>query len=344
LRKPISLRRLRGVLAGVKFPPIDEKNRADNCFAKLKGQSRALQLLRTHIEKVAPTTATVLLVGESGTGKEIAAEAIHLAGPRFDRPFVPVNCGAISPNLIESELFGHQKGSFTGADQAHQGYFDRAQGGTLFLDEITEMPAELQVRLLRVLESGYFTPVGGQQDCKADVRIIAATNRNPELAVSSGLLREDLFHRLSVFPLELPPLRDRDDDVILLAQHFLDELNASNHTAKRFAPDIADTLRRHPWPGNIRELRNYVYRNYILADNELSASLNPFEMVLAPQTGAEISVPIGMSLADANRQIILETLRQSDGVKKHAAQVLGISAKTLYNKLEEYGYKDEQDS
>ncbi len=344
LRKPISLRRLRSVLSSVKYPPAHQTLRADNCFAKLKGESRALQLLRSHIEKVAPTMATVLLVGESGTGKEIAAEAIHLAGPRFACPFVPVNCGAISPNLIESELFGHEKGSFTGADHEHQGYFDRAQTGTLFLDEITEMPAELQVRLLRVLESGYFTPVGGHQEVKADVRIVAATNRNPEHAVANGLLREDLYHRLSVFPLELPPLRDRDDDVVLLARHFLDELNTSNGTAKRFAPEIVDTLRRHSWPGNIRELRNYVYRNYILADNDLCAGQHPFEMVLAPPSGAEIAVPVGMSLADANRQIILETLRQSGGVKTHAAQVLGISTKTLYNKLEAYGYKDEETS
>lgn len=339
LRKPISLNRLRAVLTTARnrkaesgSPPTHE------CFARLKGTSRAVQLLRTYIHKVAPTHATVLLVGESGTGKEIAAEAIHLASPRYDQAFVPVNCGAISPNLIESELFGHEKGSFTGADRDHKGYFDRAQGGTLFLDEITEMSAELQVRLLRVLETGSFMPVGGNQEIQADVRVIAATNRNPEHAVAQGLLREDLYHRLSVFPLELPPLRDRDDDVVLLAQHFLDELNAEHGTDKRFAPDIEEMLRRYAWPGNIRELRNYVYRSYILADDEIQGEFNPLERSLAFQGGTEIAVPVGIPLADANRQIILETLKQTGGAKKQAAQILGISTKTLYKKLDEYGY------
>lgn len=342
LRKPISLRRLRSVLAAVKCSPANANLlRAENCFAKLRGESRAIELLRVHIEKVAPTMATVLLVGESGTGKELAAEAIHLAGPRFEQAFIPVNCGAISKNLIESELFGHEKGSFTGADSDHQGFFHRAQGGTLFLDEITEMPAELQVRLLRVLESGYFTPVGGQQEVKADARIIAATNRNPELAVDAGVLREDLYHRLSVFPLELPPLRDRGDDVILLADYFLAKLNEEHASNKRFGPNFSDILRQHSWPGNIRELKNYIYRSYILADDELSAGLDPFEMVLAPQEGEQVSVPVGMTLAEANREIILETLRLNGGVKKRTAEVLGISTKTLYNKLEEYGYLDE---
>jgi len=339
LLKPVSLRRLRGVLSELKLMlqqhPLPG---ASDCFAKMIGKSRAMQLLCAHIEKVAPTQATVLLVGESGTGKELAAEAIHLASPRHQKPFLPVNCGAISPNLIESELFGHEKGSFTGADRQHKGYFERARGGTLFLDEITEMSMELQVRLLRVLETGRFMRVGTHEEIVADVRVIAATNRNPEQAVADGTLREDLYHRLSVFPLELPPLRDREDDIILLADGFLQKLNQENGTAKTFAPEAVKAMRDYSWPGNIRELRNYVYRSYILADEVIKGDFNAFELHgHSAGWGFEILVPVGVPLADANRQLILATLKQCGGVKKAAAEMLGISLKTLYNRLEEYG-------
>lgn len=338
LLKPISLRRLRGVLAELKTMQHHPEPGASNCFDKMIGNSRAIQLLCAHIEKVAPTQATVLLVGESGTGKELAAEAIHLASPRHQKPFMPINCGAISPNLIESELFGHEKGSFTGADRQHKGYFERARGGTLFLDEITEMSMELQVRLLRVLETGRFMRVGTHEEITADVRVIAATNRNPEQAVSNGTLREDLYHRLSVFPLELPPLRERDDDVVLLAEHFLQKLNEEGRTHKHFAPEALKAMREYSWPGNIRELRNYVYRSYILADDIVKGDFNSFELEShAPGWGSEILVPVGVPLADANRQLILATLKQCGGVKKTAAEMLGISLKTLYNRLEEYG-------
>ena len=339
LLKPVSLRRLRGVLSELKLMlqqhPLPG---ASDCFAKMIGKSRAMQLLCAHIEKVAPTQATVLLVGESGTGKELAAEAIHLASPRHQKPFLPVNCGAISPNLIESELFGHEKGSFTGAERQHKGYFERARGGTLFLDEITEMSMELQVRLLRVLETGRFMRVGTHEEFVADVRVIAATNRNPEQAVADGTLREDLYHRLSVFPLELPPLRDREDDIILLADGFLQKLNQENGTAKTFAPEAVKAMRDYSWPGNIRELRNYVYRSYILADEVIKGDFNAFELHgHSAGWGFEILVPVGVPLADANRQLILATLKQCGGVKKAAAEMLGISLKTLYNRLEEYG-------
>ncbi|HWL29379.1 MAG TPA: sigma-54 dependent transcriptional regulator [Burkholderiaceae bacterium] len=339
LLKPVSLRRLRGVLSELKSMlqqhPLPGSS---NCFAKMVGKSRAVQLLCAHIEKVAPTQATVLLVGESGTGKELAAEAIHLASPRHEKPFMPINCGAISPNLIESELFGHEKGSFTGADRQHKGYFERARGGTLFLDEITEMSMELQVRLLRVLETGRFMRVGTHEEIVADVRVIAATNRNPEQAVSNGTLREDLYHRLSVFPLELPPLREREEDIILLAEHFLQKLNEEGRTAKTFAPEALKAMREYSWPGNIRELRNYVYRSYILADDVITGDFNTFELQAhSGGWGTEILVPVGVPLADANRQLILATLKQCGGVKKAAAEMLGISLKTLYNRLEEYG-------
>jgi len=339
LQKPVSLRRLKTILAEIKgVVQSKPESVAGAAFEKIIGKSPALNMLRGHIEKVAPTSATVLLIGESGTGKELAAEAIHLASARHAKPFMPVNCGAISPNLIESELFGHEKGSFTGADRRHKGYFERATGGTLFLDEITEMSMELQVRLLRVLESGRFMRVGTHTEIEADVRVVAATNRNPEQAVQEGALREDLYHRLSVFPIRLPPLRERDDDVLLLAQHFLDELNASEKTAKRFSPEALSAMRTYQWPGNVRELRNFVYRSYILADEVIKGDFNAFDLVeKTPSQGPEILVPVGVPLADANRQLILATLKQCGGVKKLAAETLGISIKTLYNRLEEYG-------
>src|SRR5690606_32764936 len=226
LTKPIGLRRLRGILGELKTmaPPVarprEEGDVNQTPFARIVGKSPAIQLLCAHIEKVAPTQATVLLVGESGTGKELAAEAIHLASPRHKKPFMAVNCGAISPNLIESELFGHEKGAFTGADKQHKGYFERADGGTLLLDEITEMSMAMQGLLLAVLETTRFMRAGTQEENADNVRVVAATTRNPEQAVAKGSLREDLYHRWSVFPLVLPPLRERGDDILLIADHF----------------------------------------------------------------------------------------------------------------------------
>jgi DNA-binding NtrC family response regulator len=338
LRKPVSLHRVRALLGELKSLLYERPEPGSNdCLAKMVGKSRAMQLLCAHIEKVAPTRATVLLVGESGTGKELAAEAIHLASPRYQKPFMPINCGAISPNLIESELFGHEKGSFTGADRQHKGYFEQAQGGTLFLDEFTEMSMSLQIRLLRVLETGCFMRVGTNVEIPADVRVIAATNRNPEQAVSDGTLREDLYYRLCVFPLELPPLREREGDVVLLANHFLQELNEEGHTHKSFGPDAMKAIQEYSWPGNVRELRNYVYRSYILAENVIEGNFTSFDLQSHSAGRSDISLPVGVPLADANRQLILATLKQCGGVKKVAAERLGISLKTLYNRLEEYG-------
>ncbi|HZH55551.1 sigma-54-dependent transcriptional regulator [Yanghanlia caeni] len=346
LLKPVPLRRLRGILAELMnaAPGGADEPAAQDAFSRIVGKSPAIQLLCAHIEKVAPTQATVLLVGESGTGKELAAEAIHLASRRRDKPFMAVNCGAISPNLIESELFGHEKGAFTGADRQHKGYFERAHGGTLFLDEITEMSMELQVRLLRVLETGRFMRVGAHDEIAADVRVVAATNRNPEQAVAKGTLREDLYHRLSVFPLELPPLRAREGDILLIAEHFLQALNREYGTVKRFSEEAQQAMLAYHWPGNIRELRNYVYRSYILADDVIKGDFNAFSLDShSAGWGSEITVPVGVPLADANRQLILATLKQCGGVKKAAAEMLGISLKTLYNRLEEYGALNEVD-
>jgi DNA-binding NtrC family response regulator len=224
-----------------------------------------MQEIYDKIVRVAPTEATVLLTGESGTGKEIAARTIHELSYRRKKSFLAINCGAISASLIENEMFGHERGSYTGADRQHKGYFEQADGGTLFLDEISEMPLELQVRLLRVLETGTFMRVGTSRPIEADVRIIAATNRDPREAVRAGRLREDLYHRLNVFPLVMAPLRERGEDIELIANHFLAEMNEACGTRKKFAPGAIELMRDFPWPGNVRELKNYIHRVFIMA-------------------------------------------------------------------------------
>src|SRR6185295_15189390 len=242
LTKPLDVGRLKSVLANAartrelkrEIRTLRTTLRQLGRFGALLGASAGMQKVYDLIARVAATDATVFVVGESGTGKEVVAQTIHEHSNRRREQFLPLNCGAVSPTLIESELFGHERGSFTGADRMHKGYFERATPGTLFLDEITEMPIELQVKLLRVLETGMVTRIGGERPIDVNVRVIAATNRRPEDAVAQGKLREDLLYRLSVFPLHLPPLRDRDDDVELLAQHFLEQLNKSEGTKKAF--------------------------------------------------------------------------------------------------------------
>lgn len=351
LVKPINVARLQTVLKRLantgalraEIHSLRGELRRYGRFGRLLGSSDVMQAVYDQLARVAPTEATVLLIGESGTGKELAMQTVHDLSARRRQPFLAVNCGAISPTLIETEMFGHERGSFTGADRQHKGYFERADGGTLFLDEITEMPAELQVKLLRVLETGTFMRVGTNREQHADVRVLAATNRNPEEAVADGKLRADLFHRLNVFPVELPPLRARGEDVIQIANTMLEQLNAEQGTARRFAPGVLDSLRQHTWPGNVRELRNFVQRAYIMADDDLITEVQVPLQVVATQApaAAMVSVPVGMSLADADRQLIFATLEQCAGVKKHAAEILGISLKTLYNRLEDYAARGE---
>ncbi|CAG9178974.1 sigma-54-dependent transcriptional regulator [Cupriavidus pinatubonensis] len=351
LVKPINVARLQTVLKRLantgalraEIHSLRGELRRYGRFGRLLGSSDVMQAVYDQLARVAPTEATVLLIGESGTGKELAMQTVHELSARRRQPFLAVNCGAISPTLIETEMFGHERGSFTGADRQHKGYFERADGGTLFLDEITEMPAELQVKLLRVLETGTFMRVGTNREQHADVRVLAATNRNPEEAVAEGKLRADLFHRLNVFPVELPPLRARGDDVIQIANTILEQLNAEQGTARCFAPNVLDSLRQHMWPGNVRELRNFVQRAYIMADDDLITEVQvPLQAAAAQAPAAAmVSVPVGMSLADADRQLIFATLEQCAGVKKHAAEILGISLKTLYNRLEDYAARGE---
>jgi transcriptional regulator with AAA-type ATPase domain len=236
----------------------------------LLGQSPSMLAVYKQMMRVAPTDATVFFVGESGTGKDLASQTLHMLSRRSSNAFLPLNCGAITPTLIESELFGHERGSFTGAAKRHKGYFERAHQGTLFLDEIGEMPAELQVKLLRVLETGELIRIGGDSTVDLDVRVLAATNRDPQRAVEEGKLREDLFYRLSVFPVRMPPLRERGDDIELLADHFLAVLNERNDGEKAFSAEARQAMRQHPWPGNVRELKNTVHRAFIMADDEIT--------------------------------------------------------------------------
>jgi DNA-binding NtrC family response regulator len=309
-------------------------------FGRIYGKSAAMTIVYQMISKVAPSEASVLLIGESGTGKELAANAIHDESSCRTGPFVAINCGAFSANLIEAELFGYERGAFTGATRSHRGCFERATGGTLFLDEITEMPVELQIKLLRALETGRFYRVGGEQEMKVNVRIIAATNRDPNQAVTQGLLREDLLYRLAVFPLPLPPLRAREADIELLAQHFLDELNAAAGTQKRFTAAAREYLAQHDWPGNVRELKNAVQRAFIMADADVMFDARAHGTANARKaplsSGPLLQFAVGTPLQDIEREVIVATLEHCHGRKRETAELLGVSLKTLYNRLNEY--------
>jgi DNA-binding NtrC family response regulator len=307
-------------------------------YGLLYGSSAPMESLYRKISRVAPTGAIVLIAGESGTGKELIAQTIHQLSSRQQQTFIPVNCGAIPENLIEAELFGHEKGSFTGAIRERIGYFERAHGGTLFLDEITEIPLAMQAKLLRVLETGTFYRVGGIDEIHVDIRLIVATNRDPANVVKQGSFREDLMYRLSVFPLLTPPLRERERDIELLAQHFLQELNDDAGTNKTFSRRSLDTLRSYPWPGNVRELKNVIHRAFILGEKSLDIDdvLSLARPRKAITRDGAINFWIGTPLAEAQREIILATLHHFQGDKERTAHTLGISLKTLYNRLNEY--------
>lgn len=345
LIKPVNIKQLKGILSRVDRPidlkyeinTLREELRRLGRFGCLLGSSPAMQHVYDQIGRVAPTSATVLITGESGTGKELVAQTLHNLSSRHSAPFLGINCGAISPQLIESEMFGHEKGSFTGATREHKGYFERAHSGTLFLDEVTEMPVELQVKLLRVLETGFFMRVGSEREIETDIRVIAATNRSPEEAVANGKLREDLLYRLQVFPLQLPPLHARGDDVVQLAQHFLAELNNGEQVKRSFTPEVLARLKGYNWPGNVRELKNVVHRAFIMANDVIDESCLPAEFGggSAPK-GPSFMVRVGCSIADVERRLIQSTLDEYGGDKELAAEVLGISLKTLYNRLHEY--------
>lgn len=316
-----------------------------SAVGSLLGASQAMQEVFRLIERVGPTDASVLLTGESGSGKELAAQSIHECSPRRGRPFVAINCGAIPAGLIEAELFGYEKGSFTGAVRAHAGVFERAQGGTLLLDEVTEMPLDMQTRLLRVLETRKYYRVGASTEYSSDVRVIAATNRCPLQAVQNGRFREDLLYRLAVFPVRMPPLRSRGDDVELLAEHFLAELNAQARSQKRLSALARMTLKQHPWPGNVRELKNCIERAFILGDTVLD--LAPLIQGAVTRDGdpasdrERLDIRVGSRIHDMERSLIEATLDYFKGNKRRAADALGCSLKTLYNKLNGYSQSQE---
>jgi DNA-binding NtrC family response regulator len=347
LTKPIDRARLRSALVNVartralkqEVGSLRGELRDLGRFGRMVGRSKPILEVYDLVARVAPTDATVLITGESGTGKELVAETLHRCSARKDAVLLPVNCGAVSPNLIESELFGHERGSFTGADRQRKGCFERANGGTLFLDEVTEMPIELQVKLLRVLETETMVRVGGTEPVRVDVRVLAATNRDPAEAVKSGKLREDLYYRLNVFPIALPPLRDRPGDIDLLAEHFLAELNREGGTSKTWTRAALERLRANSWTGNVRELRNVVHRAYILADDEITAEVLPLSEEAprpSPENGQVLQIRVGTSIDRAEQRLILATLEMTGGDKKKAAEILHISLKTLYNRLNVY--------
>jgi DNA-binding NtrC family response regulator len=310
--------------------------REHGTFGKIIGNSPGIRGVYRVIEQAAPTNASVLISGESGTGKELIAQTIHELSPRAQFPFVGINCAAIPETLLESEIFGHEKGAFTGAHDRRIGVFELAHRGTLFLDEIGEMMPATQVKLLRVLQERMFRRLGGRQEQAVDVRVIAATNLDPHEAVKHGKLREDLYYRLNVFAIELPPLRGRREDIPLLMQSFLTEFNARNSKSVRGVhQDAMQIIERYPWPGNIRELRNVVERATILAEGEFieSKHLPPTLVIRGEDSLPTLTLAPGTTVDEAERRLILLTLEHTRNNKTRAAEILGISLKTLHNKL-----------
>jgi DNA-binding NtrC family response regulator len=310
--------------------------REQGSFGRIIGNSPGIRTVYRVIEQSAPTNASVLISGDSGTGKELIAQTIHELSPRASFPFVAINCAAIPETLLESEIFGHEKGAFTGATDRRTGVFELAHRGTLFLDEIAEMMPATQVKLLRVLQERVFRRLGGRQEISVDVRVIAATNVKPQEAVNSGKLREDLFYRLNVLAIDLPPLRERREDIPLLVQMFLTEFNRSNAKGIRGVDQEAMfILERYPWPGNIRELRNVIERATILAESEFiePRHLPPTLVSRGEESLPTLTIAPGTTVDEAERRLILLTLDHTRNNKTRAAEILGISLKTLHNKL-----------
>ncbi|MBK9706585.1 MAG: sigma-54-dependent Fis family transcriptional regulator [Acidobacteria bacterium] len=314
-------------------------------FGKLVGDSHAMRQIYTVIEQVASSAVSVLITGESGTGKEVVAQTIHQLSPRATRPFVGINCSAIPESLMESELFGHERGAFTGAISRREGCFELANSGTLFLDEIAEMPVMLQAKLLRVLEERKVRKLGSPKESPVDVRVLAATNKDPVEAVRRGELREDLLYRLNVIHIKLPPLRERREDIPLLIEHMVRELSERHQRPARIvSPEVLETFARHSWPGNVRELRNVIEHAIVVCEGQrIEKQHLPSQMYDGRVFRNEdsISLPIPISLEEAERQLILKTLIRTSNNKTRAADLLQISLKTLHNKLKAYREENE---
>lgn len=336
LEQAVSSAVSRGVLVAE-----ESTNGAGGCPAMI-GDSSAMKALREQITRIAPTDETVLICGESGVGKELIARSIHAASARATGPMISLNCPVLSEQLTESELFGHKRGAFTGADSDRTGRFEESQGGSILLDEITEIGLHLQAKLLRVLQERTFERVGDSSPMPLDARVLAATNRDLRAEVDAGRFREDLYFRLAVLPLYAPPLRERGGDVLQLAEHFLSEAAAKIGRRCELADETCELLMAHPWPGNVRELQNIITRACVLAPTEVIAAdlIRPW----LANSGSQIETPASMSIADdvslaeMERQMIIATLERFDGHRQKAADALGIGVRTLSGKLRSYGY------
>ena len=344
LTKPIEPQRLKILLDKIverqdtirEVKVLRKQLRDHGTFGRMIGSSQQMRKVYQVVEQAAPTSASVLIWGESGTGKELVAQTIHQLSPRAQMPFVPINCAAIPETLLESEIFGHEKGAFTGASDRREGCFELADRGTLFLDEIAEMTPATQVKLLRVLQERKFRRLGGRNEQSVDVRVIAATNVNPADAVKNGKLREDLYYRLNVFAMELPPLRQRKEDLALLIQSFLAEFNERNNKrVSALDPAAMRILEQYNWPGNVRELRNVIERAVILSQGEFvdPKHLPPLVTDSPDVVKPTLSLAPGTTVEEAERRLILMTLEHTRDNKTRAAEILGISLKTLHNKL-----------
>jgi DNA-binding NtrC family response regulator len=346
--KPIDTRRLQLVLRkAAEYSSTRHENellrrqlRQYGAFGDMVGSSEAMREIYTLVEQVAPSSVSVLVTGESGTGKEMVARSIHKLSPRSNQPFIAINCAAVPETLMESELFGHEKGAFTGAADRRIGCFELANTGTLLLDEIAEMPFLLQAKLLRVLEDKKVRRLGSTKEMNVDVRVIAATNKDPFKAVQEGTLREDLLYRLNVITIKLPPLRDHRDDVLLLVQHMIDELSRRHaKSARLISTEAMEALLGYHWPGNIRELRNVIERAVVICEGEQIEKRHLPAHITGqkPSPSADaVMIPIGMPLEEVERRVILSTLARTDYNKTRTAETLRISLKTLHNKLKAY--------
>jgi len=349
LTKPLDIEELKILVAKtMRFHQLEKENiylkeRLDDRFdfSNIIGQSPAMKKLFETIALVAPSEATVLIVGESGTGKELIANAIHQNSPRKDRPFIKVNCAALPETLLESELFGHEKGSFTGAIAKKQGRFQLAHQSSIFLDEIAEMEPATQAKILRVLQEREFEPLGGTQTIKVDTRVIAATNKNLEDEIAAGCFREDLYYRLNVVTLDVPPMRKRREDVPYLADHFLkQDAKKNRRLIQGFTPRATDLLMRYDWPGNVRELENIIERAVIMSRGEVVTPLefpNDLQDLDEELKDSRVDLLPGRSLKEVEKAMILRTLEETGGNRTHAARILGITRRTLQLRLKDYG-------
>ncbi|MCI6664146.1 MAG: sigma-54 dependent transcriptional regulator [Treponema sp.] len=346
LTKPLSLDRLslivKRALAGreleIRHSSLQQELDAKASFESIIGKSAEMQRIFQMVRKAADSKASVLITGESGTGKELIANALHNLSPRKNHPFIKVHCAALSETLLESELFGHEKGAFTGAAARKRGRFELANTGTIFLDEIGEINQNVQIKILRVLQDKRFERVGGEDTLEVDVRVIAATNRNLEEEIAQGRFREDLFYRLNVVHIQVPPLRDRKDDIPLMLNAFLDEFNRENNKSiTGFDARSRSALYKYDWPGNIRQLRNCVESAVVMCSgNEITLEDLPPTVRGAAESNV-IQVPVGISMAEAEKIIIQQNLASNQGNKSKTADILGIGRKTLHRKLEGYG-------